>query len=129
MSAARPRCRPQRGARGRHPMLEEPRMAAWVACALVALVLLKPQEFIPALSGLPLVHLAFAGALAAAAIDIIRGRLRLALAPQVPYLVAFLGWALLVTAVKRPDALGEQVVGLAIVLGMFTAVAVGCGSA
>ena len=34
-------------------------MAAWAACALVALVILKPQEFVPALAGLPLVHVAF----------------------------------------------------------------------
>jgi len=104
-------------------------MAAWVACALVALVILKPQEFVPALAGLPLVHLAFAGVVVAAARDLVCRRVRLVLAPQVPFVGAFFGWAVLVTAVKRPEAAGDQLLSLAIVFGLFLAVAVGCASA
>jgi hypothetical protein len=103
-------------------------MAAWIACALAALVLLKPQEVIEPLAGLPLLHLAFAAAVALAAIDAIRRRLSLCLAPQVPVVFAFFGWTLLTTAVKRPDALDAAFASLAILAGLFLAVAVGCGS-
>ncbi len=104
-------------------------MAAWVACVLVALVVLKPQELVPALAGVPLVHIAFAGVVVALFRDLVRRRVRLVLAPQVPFVLAFFGWALLVTAVKRPAALGDEVVSLVIVAGIFGAVATGCGSA
>lgn len=103
-------------------------MAAWIACALVAVVILKPQEFIPALGGLPLVHVAFAGVFVAAARAWIGGKIRPVLAPQTPFVLGFFLWALAVTAVKRPAALGDQAVNLAIVFGLFWAVAVGCSS-
>jgi hypothetical protein len=103
-------------------------MAAWIACVLVAIVVLKPQEFVPALAGLPLVHLAFAGVLVAALRDGIRGKIRPILAPQAPFVVGFFAWALLVTAVKRPAALGDQAETLAIVACLFAAVAVACAS-
>jgi hypothetical protein len=103
-------------------------MAAWIACALAALVVIKPQEFIAALAGLPLLYVAFAAAVIAAAADLIRRRVRLALAPQVPFLLAFLAWAALVTAVKRPAVLGDQLLGFAILAGLYAAVAVGCAT-
>jgi O-antigen ligase len=104
-------------------------MAAWVACALAALVILKPQEFIGALAGLPLLYVAFAGVLVAAAIDRIRGKLRITIAPHVPFVLAFFAWALVVTAVKRPSALEAQAFSFAVVLGLFAAIAVGTATA
>ncbi|MFT3773179.1 MAG: O-antigen ligase family protein [Minicystis sp.] len=103
-------------------------MAAWIACALAALVIVKPQEFIGALAGLPLLYLAFAASLIAVAIDVIRRRIRLSLAPQIPFILAFFGWALLVTAVRRPEVLGDQFLGFAILGGIFAVIAVGCAS-
>lgn len=103
-------------------------MAAWIACALCALVIVKPQEFIPELAGLPLLYVAFAAVVVAGAIDVIRRRVRVHLAPQIPFVVAFLAWALMVTAVKRPSVLGETLLGFAILLGIFAAVAIGCAS-
>jgi hypothetical protein len=103
-------------------------MAAWAACALVALVILKPQEFAPALAGLPLVHVAFVVALVALVRDLVRGKVRLTLAPQVPFVLAFLGWAAFVTAVKRPEAFADQAVSLAIVAGIFGVVATACAT-
>jgi hypothetical protein len=103
-------------------------MAAWIACALVALVIVKPQEFIEALAGLPLLYLVFAAAVGAVGVDLLRRRLRLALAPQVPFFLAFFAWALLVTAVKRPAVLGDQLLGFAILAGIFAVVAVSCAS-
>ncbi|WP_438036360.1 O-antigen ligase family protein [Sorangium sp. So ce204] len=103
-------------------------MAAWVVCALCALVIIKPQEFIPALSGIPLVHAAFGITLLCVALDVVWRRLKPTLAPQVVYALAFLAWAALTTALKRPAALEERGMQLATVAGIFVAVAVAAAS-
>ncbi|WP_437718040.1 O-antigen ligase family protein [Sorangium sp. So ce448] len=103
-------------------------MAAWVVCALCALVIIKPQEFIPALSGIPLVHAAFGITLLCVALDVVWRRLKPTLAPQVVYALAFLAWAALTTALKRPTALEERGMQLATVAGIFVAVAVAAAS-
>ncbi len=103
-------------------------MAAWIVGVLCALVIVKPQEFMEALAGLPLVYVAFGALILAVVVALIRGRLRLVLAPQTPFVIAFFAWGLLVTALKYPDGLGEEALALAIVLGLYLAVAIGCGS-
>lgn len=103
-------------------------MAAWVVCALCALVIIKPQEFIPALAGIPLVHAAFGITLLCVALDVVWRRLKPTLAPQVVYALAFLAWAALTTALKRPAALEERGMQLATVAGIFVAVAVAAAS-
>ena len=103
-------------------------MAAWIASVLCALVIVKPQEFVAPLAGVPLVYLAFGAVIPAVGIDLLRGRLRATLAPQTPFVIAFFLWGLVVTAVKQPEHLGEQARALAIVFGLYLAVAVGCGS-
>ena len=103
-------------------------MAAWIVCALCAVVIIKPQEFVPQLVGFPLVYVLFAAAILLCAIDVVRRRVRPALAPQVPFVVAFLAWALLTTAVKRPDALEQQAILAAIVACVFGLMAVGLSS-
>jgi hypothetical protein len=103
-------------------------MAAWVVCALCALVIIKPQEFIPALAGIPLVHAAFGITLLCVALDVVWRRLKPTLAPQVVYALAFLAWAALTTALKRPTALEERGMQLATVAGIFVAVAVAAAS-
>ncbi|WP_437290865.1 O-antigen ligase family protein [Sorangium sp. So ce406] len=103
-------------------------MAAWVVCALCALVIIKPQEFIPELSGIPLVHAAFGLTLLCVALDVVWRRLRPTLAPQIVYAIAFLAWAALTTALKRPTALEERGLQLATVVGVFLAVAFAAAS-
>ncbi|WP_437537071.1 O-antigen ligase family protein [Sorangium sp. So ce726] len=103
-------------------------MAAWVVCALCALVIIKPQEFIPALSGIPLVHAAFGITLLCVALDVVWRRLKPTLAPQVVYALAFLAWAALTTALKRPAVLEERGMQLATVAGIFVAIAVAAAS-
>jgi hypothetical protein len=103
-------------------------MAAWIVGVLCALVIVKPQEFVAALAGLPLVYLAFGAVILAIVTDLIRGRLRPSLAPQTPFVIGFFAWGLLVTAVKHPDGLGDQALSLAILLGLYLAVALGCGA-
>ncbi|MGK4005478.1 O-antigen ligase family protein [Sorangium sp. So ce1036] len=103
-------------------------MAAWVVCALCALVIIKPQEFIPELAGIPLVHAAFGLTLLCVALDVVWRRLRPALAPQIVYALAFLAWAALTTALKRPAALEERGMQLATVAGIFVAIALAAAS-
>lgn len=104
-------------------------MAAWIVCALCALVLLKPQEFVPALAALPLLYILFALAVVLGAADLIKGRLRLALAPHVPLALLFFVWGLGTTAVKRPDVVEAEAIRLAIVAAVFLIVAIGAASA
>ena len=103
-------------------------MAAIVVAILAALVLLKPQEFVGALHGLPLLHVVFGLAALCAVADALRGRLRLSLAPQLPFLAGFLAWTLLVTALQRPEALAETAGSFAILAALVAAVAVGASS-
>lgn len=103
-------------------------MTAWVVCALCALIIIKPQEFVPALAGLPLVHITFGAALLWIVLDMILRRLRPSFAPPVFFILAFFGWALLTTAVKRPDQLLVEASSLAILLAIFAAVALGTAS-
>ncbi|KYF93252.1 hypothetical protein BE17_17000, partial [Sorangium cellulosum] len=91
-------------------------------------VIIKPQEFIPELSGIPLVHAAFGLTLLCVALDVVWRRLKPALAPQVVYALAFLAWAALTTALKRPTALEERGLQLATVAGVFLAVSFAAAS-
>jgi hypothetical protein len=103
-------------------------MAAWIVGALAALVILKPQEFVEALQGLPLVYVVFAAAVVAIIVDVIWRKVRPALAPQLVFIVLFFAWGLVTTAMKHPDALESESLGLAIVLGLFLVVAIGMAS-
>lgn len=103
-------------------------MAAWAVCALCALIIIKPQEFIPALSGLPLVHAAFGLTLLSVVLDVVWKRIKPALAPQIVYGLAFLAWAALTTAVKRPDVLADRGLVLGTAAGVFVAIALASAS-
>jgi hypothetical protein len=103
-------------------------MAACIVCALCALIIIKPQEFIPAFAGLPLVYIAFGAALAWIALDTLWRRIRPALAPSVLAVFAFFAWALMTTLVKKPSALANEAISLAILSGIFVAVALGLAS-
>jgi hypothetical protein len=98
-------------------------MAAPMVCVLCALVMLKPQEFIPILAGLPIVHIFFVLCLAAGGMDLVLGRLRLSVAPHVPLTIAFFVWGALVTFVRNPRTFSQEVASLIIVFCVFGAVA------
>ena len=95
---------------------------------LCALVILKPQEFIEPLQGLPLLYVVFAIALVSIVIDIVWKRIRPALAPQLPFIIAFFVWGIITTMLKRPVAVEKEVTELAIVLCIVIVVAIGMGS-
>ncbi|MCC6557307.1 MAG: O-antigen ligase domain-containing protein, partial [Polyangiaceae bacterium] len=104
-------------------------MAAWIVCALCALVIIKPQEFVDELSGTPILYVLFGIAAVLIALDVTWRRLRPSLSPQVPWVLAFLAWSALTTAIKRPDALVDRGTAVTIVGVIFLTVAVGAGSA
>lgn len=103
-------------------------MAAWVVAALAALILLKPQEFVPFLSGLPLVYIAFGAALVAIFFDVVAKRARPAFAPAMFFVVAMMGWGVVTVAVKRPDQLGTQLVLALILLAVYFSISIGAAS-
>ena len=98
-------------------------MAAMMVCALCAIVMLKPQEFVPFLAGVPLVHICFVLCLAAGAVDIVLGKNRLSAAPHVPLAIAFFVWGALVTFVRSPQTFSQEVAASGIVFCVFAAVA------
>ncbi len=103
-------------------------MAALVVCALCALVLLKPQEFIHPLQALPLLYILFGLALVAIGLGVIWRKVRPAMAPQIPYVAAFFVWMILTTIIKRPDATMNAVIALAIVFAVFIILSLGLAS-
>jgi hypothetical protein len=103
-------------------------MAPLIVCALCALVIIKPQEFVPALAGIPLLYALFAAALVTIAVDVIWRRVRPAFAPHIPWVVAFFAWGILTTALKRSEAVELQALNLAIVLAVFGIMSVGLAS-
>ncbi len=98
-------------------------MAAPIVCVLCALVLLKPQEFVPALAGLPVVHVLFALCLLVGVMDGVLEKLRVTIAPHVPLVIAFFAWGALVTFVRKPSAFPKEATDLLIVFCIFGAVA------
>jgi len=103
-------------------------MAPVVVCVLCALVILKPQEFIGPLSGLPLLYIAFGLCIVLGVLDIVLDKIRASLAPHVYFCVAFLIWGAVVTLVKQPRALLKAGIDLAIVLALFLAIAIFSGT-
>lgn len=94
-----------------------------MVCVLCALVMLKPQEFVPFLTGVPVVHIFFVLCLAAGAVDVVLGKIRLSLAPHVPLVIAFFVWGALVTFVRSPSSFSQEVASQGIVFCVFAAIA------
>lgn len=97
-------------------------MAALMVCVFCALVILKPQEFVPALAAVPIVHILFVLSVASGAMDVVMGKMRLSLAPHVPFVIAFFAWGVLVTFVRTPRTFLTEIGSLSIVMALFGAV-------
>jgi hypothetical protein len=103
-------------------------MAAIIVCVLCALVVLKPQEFVPALAGLPLLYIVLGLFTVAFAADALRGRARVDLPPHAPFVLAFFLWGAFVTLVRKPTVLQREVTELAIVFCIFGVIGLGLGT-
>ncbi len=72
---------------------------------LIVFVLARPQEFVPLLARLPFLHLMTLLAVLGYALDIRLRRLQPIAANTLPWVIAFMLWATLATAVAAPETL------------------------
>lgn len=72
-------------------------MAFFGTLLLVFVVLVRPQEFVPALQTFSLLNVLTAAALLGIGLEIVMGRQRVPWTPQFPWLAAFIAWCFLVT--------------------------------
>ena len=67
---------------------------------LLFILFVRPQEFVPALESLSILNVATGLAMLGIAVDAATGRLKRLGTPQLPFLLAFLGWCVVVTLIK-----------------------------
>lgn len=70
------------------------------AIALIVLVFVRPQEFMPALEGLPLFNIAFGISVLGCLVELVLGRLRTLPVPLLGLVGAWIGWSLLVSSFR-----------------------------
>jgi hypothetical protein len=95
-----------------------------VAC-LIVFILARPQEFIPLLQRVPFLHLFTALCALGWIIDIRLRRLQPIGTPALPWAIAFLGWAIVSTAVVVPDLLISKGIEMAILFALYGTIAHG----
>jgi hypothetical protein len=93
--------------------------------ALVVFILARPQEFLPLLQRVPFLHLFTALAVLGWVIDIRLRRLQPIATPALPWACAFLGWALVSTAITVPEQLLSTGVQMAILFALYATIAHG----
>lgn len=94
-------------------------------CALMIFILARPQEFIPLLQRVPFLHLFTALAVLGWVIDVRLRRLQPVAVPTLPWVIAFLLWAFIGTAVVAPDHLIERGIELGILFALYGTIAHG----
>jgi O-antigen ligase len=92
---------------------------------LIVFILCRPQEFIEALQKLPMLYLCAAAAVGGFVLDIKLRRLQPIAAPTLPWIVAFIVWALICNAVKVPDKFTGLAIELAILFVLYGTIAHG----
>ena len=94
-------------------------------CALIVFILTRPQEFILGLQKVPMLYLCAAAAVAGFVLDLRLRRLQPVAAPTLILAVAFLGWAVITTAVKADEKLIRVGIDAAILLVLYGTIAHG----
>jgi hypothetical protein len=92
---------------------------------LIALVYVRPQEFVAVLEGTPVLYVAFALAIFGLALDFRLGSSRLRGVPQLGWAVAFLAWALITLLIHAPDLLVGSLRDVLVPLALFALIAHG----
>jgi hypothetical protein len=92
---------------------------------LIIFILARPQEFIPELQKVPFLHLGAALAAIGVLVDVRLHRLQAAAANTLPWVLGFLGWALLSTAINLPEKLPHLGVELTIMFVLYGTIAHG----
>lgn len=93
--------------------------------ALIIFFLVRPQEFIPILQRVPFLHLFTGLAVLGWVIDVRLRRLQPIAVPTLPFVLAFLAWAVIGTAVVVPEALLGRGMELAILFALYAVIAHG----
>jgi hypothetical protein len=93
--------------------------------ALIALTLLRPQEFVPELAGLPLLHIALGLAVVGGAVDLVVSRGRLRATPVTPWALGLLLWAALTLLLAAPSELATAIQRLLIGVALCLVIAHG----
>ena len=94
--------------------------------ALIVLIYMKPQEFIPGMQGLPLLYVMLGVASLGLLLDMRLGHARFDLPPQTPYVLALLGWCF-VTHLAKSGTAGMTTVILDIAILLVLFFLIGCG--
>ncbi|HEY0250514.1 MAG TPA: O-antigen ligase family protein [Kofleriaceae bacterium] len=92
---------------------------------LVVFVLLRPQEFVPFLQRLPFLHLFTILAVLGYVIDVRLRRLQPIAVNTLPWIAAFLIWAILCTAIEAPDTLVGLILFLVVLFALYGVIAHG----
>lgn len=88
-------------------------------------ILARPQEFLPLLQRVPFLHLFTVLAVLGWVIDVRLRRLQPIATPALPWVLGFLGWALVCTAIVVPEQLPSKGVELAILFALYGTIAHG----
>ena len=93
--------------------------------ALMIFILARPQEFIPLLQRVPFLYLFAAFAVIGYVIDIRLRRLQPIAANTLPWVIGFLVWAVVCTAVIDPAQVGSEIAEMAILFVLYGTLAHG----
>jgi O-antigen ligase len=93
--------------------------------ALMVFILARPQEFIPLLQRVPFLHLFTVLAVLGWVIDVRLRRLQPLASPTLPWVVAFVLWCIVGTAVIAPDKLQLRMVELISLFALYGTIAHG----
>lgn len=93
--------------------------------ALIIFILARPQEFLPLLQRVPFLHLFTALAVLGWVIDVRLRRLQPIAVPTLPWVIAFLLWAFIGTAVVAPERLIERGIELGVLFALYGTIAHG----
>ena len=93
--------------------------------ALIVFILVRPQEFLPLLQRVPLLHLFAVLALVGWVIDVRLRRTQPIATPLLPWAVAFLTWAIVSVAVIVPELLVPKLLELLILFTLYGTIAHG----
>ncbi len=96
--------------------------------ALVCLDYLRPQEFVPALRGVPLLHAATGLAALGFVVDLRLGLARLRAAPHLVLTILFVVWSIVTTLVRWPAMAVPRAVSLLIPIAIYALVSHGIQS-
>lgn len=92
---------------------------------LIIFILARPQEFLPLLQKVPFLHIGAALAAIGYVVDLRLHRLQASATNTLPWVLAFLGWAVISTAINVPEALPRLGMEMAILFVLYGTIAHG----